>query len=353
MLGKGLFYKVNRRKMKDIIKASLIFFMIFASSYVLAQDHSHHEHHNHASHVYGPIGVMGEHPHKKGEWMFSYSYSTMHMKENRDGSSNVSPAQILNDFMVSPTKMTMQMHMFGLMYGVTDRFTLMGMMPYNLKSMDHVNRMGAQFTTESEGVGDAKLCGIYTVNEQGNRKILLNIGISFPTGSIDKRDDTPAGADQKLPYPMQIGSGTYDLLPGITYTDQRDNWSWGSQLKGTIRLGENDNDYRLGNEGSLTIWGARKLTRYASASLRLDGKKWGNIHGADPELNPMMVPTSRTDLRGGDRIDLLFGIDLNVSEGKLQGNRLAIEVGLPMYQHLDGPQLEIDYRVKFGWQLVF
>jgi hypothetical protein len=353
-LGKGLFYKVNGRKeMKRIIKAALILCVIFVSSYALAQDHSHHEQHNHASHVYSPIGVMGAHPHKKGEWMFSYGYSTMNMKGNRDGSSHVSSAQVLNDFMVSPTEMTMQMSMFGLMCGVHDRLTLMGMVPYTWISMDHVNRMGMRFTTDSEGVGDMKLFGIYTLDEQGNRKILLSAGISFPTGSIDEQDDTPVGANQKLPYPMQLGSGTYDFLPGITYTDQQGDWSWGSQLKVAIRMDKNDNDYRIGNEAELTVWGELKLNRYANASLRLNGKKWGNIHGADPELNPIMVPTARTDLRGGDRIYLLLGIDLTAIEGKLQGNRLAVEVGMPIYHHLDGPQLELDYRLTVGWQLVF
>ncbi|MCH7696286.1 MAG: hypothetical protein IIB73_08345 [Proteobacteria bacterium] len=67
----------------------------------------------------------------------------------------------------------------------------------------------------------------------------------------------------------------------------------------------------------------------------------------------MMAPTSRTDLRCGSRIDLLFGINLIASEGKLQDNRLAIEVGLPIYQYLDGPQLEMDYRLTVGRQLVF
>lgn len=332
-----------------------VFFMMYASSYTSAQDkdHFYHAYHNHANHVYGPIGVMGEHPHKQGEWMLSYHYSTMHMKGNRDGTSDVSPEQVLNDFMVSPTDMTKQMHMFNLMYGVTDKLTLMGMMSYNLISMDHISRMGVRFTTDSKGVGDTKLMGMYILHNQGNRKFLLNAGISFPTGSIDERDDTPAGANQKLPYPMQLGSGTYDLLPGITYTDQQNNWSWGSQLNAAIRLGKNSSDYRLGNQYGLTIWGIRKLNHYANASLRLDSKKWGNIHGADPELNPMMVPTSRTDLRGGERVDLLFGMDLFAPEGKLQGNRLAIEAGLPIYQHLDGPQLKTRYRLTVGWQLVF
>ncbi|VAX01630.1 hypothetical protein MNBD_GAMMA20-2077, partial [hydrothermal vent metagenome] len=48
--------------------------------------------------------------------MLSYAYSTMHMEGNRDGVNDVSVAQVLNDFMVSPTEMTLQMHMFGVMY---------------------------------------------------------------------------------------------------------------------------------------------------------------------------------------------------------------------------------------------
>ncbi len=326
--------------------------MVLVSKYAFAQD-SHHKHHNHTNYLYSPIDVMDDHSHKQDGWMFSYSYNTMHMEGNRDGSNEVSTAQVLNDFMVSPTEMTTQMHMFGLMYGVTDKLMIMGMIPYKLISMDHVNRMGLEFTTESEGVGDIELSGIYTLHEQGNRKTLLNLGVNLPVGSIDERADTPAGIKQKLPYPMQLGSGTYDLLPGIAYADQRGSWAWGSQLKATLRLGKNNNEYRLGNEYSLSLWGARNISRYVSASLSVNGKKWGNIHGGSPELNPIMLPTSRTDLRGGDRVDLQLGIDLIAEEGELQGNRLSLEVGFPLYQNLDGPQLELDRQLTVGWQLVF
>jgi len=34
------------------------------------------------------------------------------------------------------------------------------------------------------------------------------------------------------------------------------------------------------------------------------------------------------------------------------GNRLAIEVGAPVYQDLDGPQLETDLVLVLGWQLL-
>ena len=80
---------------------------------------------------------------------------------------------------------------------------------------------------------------------------------------------------------------------------------------------------------------------------------WGNVDGADPALNPAMVPTADPDRRGGERIDLLAGVNLFRNEGKLKGNRISIEAGLPVYQSLDGPQLETDWIFKVAWQWAF
>ncbi len=94
--------------------------------------------------------------------------------------------------------------------------------------------------------------------------------MSFPTGSIDKKDDTPMGSNQQLPYPMQLGSGTFDLLPGITYLGQHNDISWGAQVSGVIRLGENDRDYRLGNRFDATAWGAYDWFNWVSTSSSMD-----------------------------------------------------------------------------------
>ena len=107
--------------------------------------------------------VMGvHHSHPKGEWMVGYNYMYMDMDGNRSGSSRVSERDVLAEFMVTPTKMSMEMHMLEVMYGVTDKVTLMGMLPYIRKSMDHVTRMGTRFKTETEGLGDLSLSTIYT-----------------------------------------------------------------------------------------------------------------------------------------------------------------------------------------------
>ena len=55
----------------------------------------------------------------------------------------------------------------------------------------------------------------------------------------------------------------------------------------------------------------------------------------------------------GQRIDLLFGLNLFRSDGRLAGNRITLEGGLPVYQSLDGPQLETSWRIQVGWEFTF
>ena len=94
----------------------------------------------------------------------------------------------------------------------------------------------------------------------------------------------------------------------------------------------------------LTAWGARKWSNWASTSLRIKGKNWGNISGKDTRLNPNIVPTADPTRRGGTQIDVGFGLNLFVPEGDLKSGRLAIEFEVPVYRALQGPQLETDWQ---------
>lgn len=304
---------------------------------------------------HAPIGVMGDHTHSAGEIMFTYRFMLMDMDGNRIGTKKVSNQRVLRDFMVTPTDMQTQMHMFSLMYAPTDYITLMGMLPYVKKEMNHLTRMGTRFKTETEGLGDIKFAGLIKIFDNYSQRVHITAGLSLPTGSIDKKDRTPAGPNQQLPYPMQLGSGTWDLLPAVTYLGQYKAVSWGSQISGVIRLGENDRDYTLGDQFDATAWGAWDWFNWVSTSYRLDWSSWGNIDGADPALNPAVVPTADPKLRGGDRLDMLFGLNFLVAEGPrfIQGQRLAVEFGFPVFQDLNGPQLESDWVLWLGWQYAF
>jgi hypothetical protein len=158
---------------------------------------------------------------------------------------------------------------------------------------------------------------------------------------------------QRLPYPMQLGSGTYDFKVGSTYIGQLEGWLWGGHVSGIIRTDENKHDYRLGNRYVATAWGARRLVDWASASIRLDWRQWFDITGDDPRLNPAMVPTADPDLQAGRRLDLSLGANVFATDGFFDGLRLTLEGGLPVYQDLDGPQLEMDWMTTVAVEWTF
>ncbi|MDA0338895.1 MAG: transporter [Proteobacteria bacterium] len=330
-----------------------LFLVVALPSHTFAE--SDHAHHNHADRpdAHAPIGVMGDHVHASGEVMFSYRYMHMDMGGNRVGTQSISIADTLTQFPVTPLSMSMDMHMFGAMYASTDGITLMAMVPYIEKSMDHRTRMGGEFTTRGEGIGDVKLMGLITLVAGANHRIHLNAGLSLPTGSIRERDITPVNTDAQLPYPMQIGSGTYDLMPGITYTGSSERLFWGAQASAIIRLGHNSRDYRLGDQYQVTTWLAVPLADWLSLSGRAVYEHIGNIDCADSELNRLMVQTADPALQGGDRIDLAVGFNILFVDGALKGTRLAVEAVIPVYQRLDGPQMERNWGIIAGVQKAF
>lgn len=306
--------------------------------------------------AHAPIGVMGEHMHKAGEFMASYRFMIMKMDTNRDGTNSLTTQEVFDrGYMITPLDMTMEMHMFGFMYAPTDWVTLMAMLPYVTKTMDHEMRNGLQFTTDSEGLGDVTVASLWRLFEDEMHHLHFNFGLRIPTGRIARKDDTPAAQNSTLPFPMQIGSGTPDLLPGLTYVGHSDAFSWGSQLMGTYRMGKNYRGWASSDRVDFTAWTAYPWTEWLSTSVRFGVHWWSNYRGDESAPPPPgMVPTADPDLRGGTDIDILGGLNFYVPLGKFLGkHRFAIEGGAPVYQDLDGPQLERNFTITLGWQKAF
>lgn len=326
--------------------------------------------------AHAPLGVMGDHLHHAGEFMFSYRFMHMDMEGNRIGNNDVSPETIVttvpNRFFgrpmqpptlrVVPTKMTMQMHMFGLMYAPTDWVTVMAMLNYTEKEMEHITFMGGAgttrlgtFTTESSGLGDTRLSALIRLFNAGEHKAHLTIGVSLPTGSTDETDSilTPMGTrpNPRLPYAMQLGSGTLDFLPGLTYSGHSTVFGWGAQYAGTVRT-EKDNGYQWGDKHTLTGWTSYSPRNWLSFSTRIEFSTLGKIDGSDSRI-VAPVQTADPNNYGGERIDLKFGLNLAGQSEGMRGHRIAIEGGIPVMQDLNGPQMETDYTVSVGWQFAF
>ncbi len=322
--------------------------------------------------AHAPIGMMGDHTHEAGELMFSYRFMMMGMEETRYGTNRIPTADVLkmgsvpSGYMVAPESMEMMMHMFGFMYGWNDTVTLALMVPYLDISMDHQNRMGTKFTTTAEGFGDLRFGSLWRLwaveaPSLGAHRFHLNFSVSVPTGSIEPTGWVPlmGGRIVRLPYPMHLGSGTFDFYPGLTYGGEKGRASWGLQAIGTLRGGENSNDFSKGDAYEINAHAAYEfIPNLMSGSVRLSWNDWQEYDGADPAImtnlpnGQRIVQTAFPSLLGGQRLDILFGTNILFPDFMGLENRLAVEGGLPIYQYLDG-QLETDSIITFGWQAVY
>ena len=344
---------------------------------------------------HAPLGVMGDHAHSAGEIMFSYRFMGMAMDGLQDGTDPISTEAALHDYAMVPLTMRMQMHMFGAMLAPHDRITLMAMTSYRRNFMEmegaHLHDTGShdhgvgKHEMESTGLGDLRLSALIPLLNTSNADLILNAGVSIPTGSITIEGSHGGSAVTVLPYPMQLGSGSFELRPGATFAATHGSWSYGGQARGAIPLNENSQDYRLAPTIGATLWGARKLNDWISVSLRGSFETWGNVttfdednhtetetdghadahagHDHDSHAAPAgttqpayMSPTMDPNLQGGTRANVSAGLNFIVPDrlgGILADQRLAIELQMPVYQNLDGPQMPLTWTLIAGWQYAF
>lgn len=335
--------------------ALLLILLLATTLPVYAQNWTSHRPDGHA-----PIMVMGDHTHNKGEFMLSYRYMNMAMEGSRIGTDAVPNGVILSPtvfpFRVTPTEMSMEMHMLGAMWAPVTSLTLLVMTSHISSEMAHVTRAGGSFVTSSSGWGDITVTALYVVARPEGSSLHVGLGANIPVGSFQQRDTTPLSQpdDVQLPYSMQLGSGTTDLLPSLTYLSQLEKLSFGLQVGGIYRLSKNSNDYRLGHVAHGTFWAAYSLSNMFSASMRVAGKSWGNVDGYDRALgsggqSPSQIPS----LQGGTRFDAGVGMNFFSPSGPFQNLRFGAEVLFPVFQDLNGPQLEVDLLAQVGVQYSF
>jgi len=328
---------------------------------------------------HAPIGVMADHRHKKGEWMLSIRHMHMQMDGSRDGTNQLTSDLIAttapNRFAglpgqpptlrVVPTEMSMDMTMFGAMYGLTDDITLMGMTSYVSNEMSHLTYRGGMgtnirgtFETKSQGIGDTTIGAIIGLDNGSKEGHQFNasLAISLPTGSISRTDEilTPMGGtpSPQLPYAMQIGTGTVDFKPSLTWFDRAGKIGWGAQTSARIPLEQNSENYRHGDQIKGTAWLAYEPTYWLSFSTRVKAVSKGRIRGQSAAIIAP-VQTADPNNYGGETVEALFGANLVGQTGTLKGHRLAFEIGLPLHRNLNGPQLETDSMFIIGWQKAF
>jgi hypothetical protein len=318
-----------------------------------------------------PAGVMISHVHSKNEWMVSYRFMTMGMDGLLSGTKSIPTNDVFTNYIMSPTSMKMDMHMLMAMYGITDRLTAMVMLNYNMSSMgmemfttDGHNHAGMEgmtatsmsnHTMNSNGFSDTKLQFLYGLKKHKNYQILVNLGCNIPTGSIQFKGSSSdmMYPNNRLPYGMQLGSGTFDALPGLTYLYQKNDLTYSIQASSIVRLGYNQVGYKLGDEASLNTWLAYTWLDNLSSSVRFEGTVASDISGFDPTIYAYNEPSANRLNYGGQKLTSYIGSTYQFQKGILENNRLGIEFGLPIYQQLNGIQMKQGLSFFASWSYAF
>ena len=320
----------------------------------------------------------GGHTHKKGGWMFTYRTMDMHMEDNLNGGKGISSNEIVttapnrfygvtgqpSTLRVVPLEMDSRMDMFSLMYAQTDKISWMFMLNHIEKSMKSTTYMGGSgttqrgtFKTKSSGMGDTSASFLWKAFQHKYHKINLNFGVSLPTGDIDQKDIilTPMGMKPKLvlPYSMQLGSGTYDLLPGFTYSGSNGYLlDWGVKYQAIIRTGENDEDYTLGDTHNFSAWGGYSFAPWILTSIGLSYKYESDIDGIDSRI-VLPVQTADPDNYGGDTLMAKWGLTLTGQNGPFAGHKIKFEYSKQLEQNQNGIQMEMDDMISASYQRAF
>jgi hypothetical protein len=165
---------------------------------------------------------------------------------------------------------------------------------------------------------------------------------------------------------MQLGSGTWDFKPALTYTGDADNFIWGAQVTGIKHLeSRNSANFTFGDIFQGSVWGGYQWTDWLTTTLRGVYTTQGAIRGQylpviDASTTPPKVyePThvgtfDQTTNYGGKYWDLGLGINVNIPHGAFADNSLKFEWLQPIHTDYNGYQLDRDYTLNFTWSYGF
>lgn len=320
-----------------------------------------------------PAGVYGAGMVCEGQSMLMYTPTYMSMQGNYIGTDKVSAATLLampnqmksttgvgpNYLRMVPQSMDAQMHMLHYMYGISDAINIMVMGNYIQKDMTmttysnpgsmapYPHVVGTR-TYTTEGFGDVSVIGMFRLYQDSVNHVHINLGLGLPTGSTTENMNmlSPAGGYMlmRASYGMQIGTGTYNFLPGLYYTGNLEKWSWGAAYRGFFPL-DSDQGYHWGDYNELTGWLGYTFYPGITATGRIAGSVQDSIQGRDLQIFGGMQGANPA-YYGGERVDLFGGIEIAGKEFGLGHTRLAIEAGAPVYQNLNGPQIGRDWQLN-------
>lgn len=218
-------------------------------------------------------------------------------------------------------------------YGINPRWAVFGVVPILDKNLDVTTPQG-HIERGPTGIGDVRLFARYTVwirNRAGQTQRLAPIaGLEPPTGPDDTTDELG-----RLPQPLQLGSGSWDLFAGIVFTWQ--TLQWQVDVSPVYQVNTEANSFEFGDEARLDV-----ASKYRLWPREMRGGVPGFFY-ANLETN--VIWQDNNEIRGQDDPNS-GGTTWFVAPGlQFITKRFVVEgaVQLPAVQDVNGAALEEDF----------
>jgi hypothetical protein len=299
-----------------------------------------------------PAGVIGDRLLPAGAFEAQYRFRRAKFEGVQVETVPLEFVDVLDFYSTTPFQRSDKAYEVQLQYGVSDDLSLVGVVAWLDRSRDLIDD---EFLvgTDVSGVSDLFVEALWGVWDRDAIRVHLHVGAEIPIGSIEERGDLIDSSDQVLAYEMQLGTGSFGVVPGITAQIQNEFATVGAQVRGRIRLNDNDRDYRLGDEVEGSAWAAYRFNRFFAVNAGARLRTWGTIQGVDSALDPTRDPGEDAVFSGGERVDVPIGMNVYLPEGKLAGHRLAFEFVFPVHQDYDAVRMTGETGFTLAWRKMF
>lgn len=282
----------------------------------------------------------------------SLQYEYMDMETIREGTSEIGPNDVINrnwqpgGMYSVPTSMIMQKWSLAAAYPVTERFQVLGVLPYIKNDMDMrmKNKMGMVMEHKMDtlqGLGDITVLGLYTAYADApirpTQRLTLGFGLKMPTGKNDEKN----ASGKYVHAMMQLGSGSWDALFTANYLKAFYPVILQASLFYQLNT-EGDEGYEFGDQISYDLVSRYQVNNFINVGLDLHGIY--AMKDKDHDGKYSKIATSMVDNPEHTGLHSLFLTP--VLQYKIPNTAGSVEIKYqkPLYQDVNGYQQVIDNR---------
>jgi len=281
---------------------------------------------------------------KPSPWSMAVDYFHYEFKGRKPADTKLNGVDIYSFEAVS-----LDLTLLTLKYTMSP-LTSFSLIASHVNNYAETNFSGTLYKDRAQGTGDTIFKGTRLFLLSAKDLLILEVGISLPTGSIDRKN--ASNQIYNYPYNMQLGTGTYDPIFSSVYIHTIEKHQLGSYGLIKIRPGRNTNGYRFGNEYHLGGFYSYNYSPFFIPSLKVNYKYLQRIEGQDNTFGRSIYTEFYHNKR--DFWDVTLGLTSNYAvHSKLN---LKADFGLPVWQgskNIDNVQVDLKWYLQLGAALNF